>query len=434
MKARVGIGLLGLGVIGSGVTRVLTEKAADIAGYVGRPVVLQRVLVRDPNKRRGAAVAPDFLTTSFDTVLADPSVDIVVELLGGEEPAHQYIEAALRRGKRVVTANKEVMAKFGPELLAIARENNTEIRYEASVGGGIPLIGPFNRTLLANRVFQIRAIINGTTNYILTRMAEEGAPFADALGQAQALGYAEPDPRNDVEGIDAAYKLAILATLAFRVRVHPDNVYREGIQRLHPNDFRYAREFGYAIKLLAIGKETEDGIEVRVHPAMVPNHLLLAQVGGVFNAVQVDGDLMGPLVFYGRGAGAGPTSGVVVSDIIELARELDVCPDSGGAARIPPLAYASKRVKPMSEVKTRYYFRMEVADRAGVLARIAEVLGSQQISIASVVQKEADEQAQTAEIVIMTHLAEEANVQRALGLLDALDVVVEMGNLLRVED
>ncbi len=434
MESGVGVGLLGLGVIGTGVFRVLTERAEDLAGYVGRPLVLRRVLVRDLDKRRAVDMPPAMLTGDFDAILADPSVDVLVEVLGGEEPAHQYIEAALRRGKSVVTANKEVMAKFGPELLALAREYGAEIRYEASVGGGIPLIGPFHRTLLANRITQVRAIINGTTNYILTRMAEEGAPFADALGQAQALGYAEPDPRNDVEGIDAVYKLAILASLAFRVRVRPEDIYREGIQRLHPNDFRYAREFGYAIKLLAIGKETESGIEVRVHPAMVPNHLLLAQVGGVFNAVQVDGDLMGPLVFYGRGAGAGPTAGVVVSDIIELARGSGCPPGTGATGAVPAINYADRRIKEMSEVRTRYYFRMEVVDRPGVLAQIALMLGTQRISIASVVQKEADEQAQTAEIVIMTHQATEADVQRALGLLDALDVVVEMGNLLRVED
>jgi homoserine dehydrogenase len=429
MGEGVGVGLLGLGVIGSAVARVLTDKGQDIAGCAGRLVELRRVLVHQPNKKRATVVPEALLTTDAEGILSDPEVQVVVELLGGEEPARQYIETALRRGKHVVTANKEVMAKFGPELMAVAQEHGAEIRYEASVGGGIPLIGPFNRTLLANRIYQVRAIINGTTNYILTRMAEEGAPFADALGQAQALGYAEPDPRNDVEGIDAAYKVAILASLAFRARVHADDVYREGIQRLHPNDFRYARELGYAIKLLAIGKETEGGIEARVHPALVPNHQLLAQVGGVFNAVQVDGDLMGPVVFYGRGAGAGPTSGVVVADIIELARRVGV-----GAAPEPTVAYATRRVKPMSEVNTRYYFRMEVADRPGVLAQIARVLGEQHISIASVVQKEVDEQAKTAEIVIMTHQANEANVQRALGLLEALEVVVEIGNLLRVED
>jgi homoserine dehydrogenase len=384
--------------------------------------------VRDAARQRAVTLAPDIVTADATRILTHPDIDIVVELLGGEEPARTYIETALRNGKSVVTANKEVMAKFGPELILLAQANNVRIRYEASVGGGIPLITPFNRTLLANRIFQVRAIINGTSNYILTRMAEEGAPFADALGQAQALGYAEPDPRNDVEGIDAAYKLAILASLAFRARVRPEDIYREGIQRLHPNDFRYAKELGYSIKLLAIGKETGVGIEVRVHPTLIPDNLLLSQVGGVFNAVQVDGDLMGPLVLYGRGAGADPTAGVVVADIIEVAQRMGI----PGAPELPA-TYSDKIIVPMHEVRSRYYFRLEVDDQPGVLAQIARVLGDHRISISSVVQKEADEQAQSAEIVIMTHPALEADVQAGLAMLEHLEVVRELGNLLRVE-
>jgi homoserine dehydrogenase len=425
----IGLGLLGMGVIGAGVAHVLSQKAPDITHYVGKPLHVHRVLVRDSTRKRAFSVAPDIITTDAARILDDPEIDIVIELLGGEEPARTYIESALRHRKSVITANKEVMAKYGPELIAVAQQHDCRLRYEASVGGGIPLIAPFNRTLLANRISQVRAIINGTTNYILTRMAEEGAPFADALGQAQALGYAEPDPRNDVEGIDSAYKLAILASLAFRARVRPEHVYIEGIQRLHPNDFRYARELGYAIKLLAIGKETPAGIETRVHPALVPDALLLAQVGGVFNAVQVDGDLMGPLVLYGRGAGAGPTSGVVVSDVIEVARRIGI----PGAPELSE-AYTDKRIIPMGEVRTRFYLRMEVNDQPGVLAQIARVLGDNRISIASVVQKEADEQSQTAEIVIMTHQAVESDMQAAATMLDNLGVVREMGNLLRVED
>jgi len=328
----------------------------------------------------------------------------------------------------VVTANKDVIAKFGVELMALARQNNVGLHYEAAVGGGIPLIAPFQRDLIANEINGIYAIINGTTNYILTRMSREGIDFASALAQAQKLGYAEADPRKDIEGIDAAYKLAIMASLAFHSRIRPDDIYCEGISKLAGRDFRYARELGFAIKLLAIAKQYDNSIEARVHPVFIPEEYFLAKVDGVYNAVLVEGDLVGKVTFLGKGAGALPTSSAVVADVVSAARE--IVSGGGVAWRLKP----GKKVKPMSEIKTRYYIRMNIADRAGVLAQIAKVLGDNKISIASAIQKEADAASRTAEIVIMTHPAREKAVQEALGELKRLDTVKEINSSIRVED
>jgi homoserine dehydrogenase len=322
-----------------------------------------------------------------------------------------------------------VIAKHGPSLLVLAAKHKVDIRHEASVGGGIPIIGPFKQDLLANKISAIHAIINGTTNYIVTRMAAEEVDFASALKQAQELGYAEADPTNDIEGIDAAYKLAILATLAFRTEIHPDDISREGISRLTSRDFRYARELGYAIKLLAIAKEENHSVQVRVHPAFIPEDLLLAKVDGVFNAIQVEGDLTGRVIFYGRGAGPLPTSSAVVADVIRLAQNIRL----GLPPRPQPQLLQPKKVTTISQVTTRYYMRMTVADHPGVLADISKVLGDHLISIATVIQKEADESAQTAEIVIMTHPAQESAVQQALQETQKLTTVQEIGNLIRVE-
>ncbi|MER3486921.1 MAG: homoserine dehydrogenase [Chloroflexota bacterium] len=315
-----------------------------------------------------------------------------------------------------------MMAKHGLALLQLAQEHGVDVYYEASVGGGIPLIGTFRQDLAANEVREIMAIINGTTNFILTKMAQEGWTFADALHTAQQLGYAEADPTNDVEGIDAAYKLAILASIAFRQQVRPEQVYREGITRLHPSDFRYAHELGYAIKLLAIARASNGEIEV-------PQHWLLAQVNGVFNAVQLDGDLVGKVLFYGQGAGAYPTASAVVADVIDIVHNIN----SGVANRVPFIANGQRRLRPISEVGSRHYFRFWVADRPGVLAKIAQVFGENNISIASVLQKESDETAQFTELVIMTHVSREEWVQRALEQIRRLDVVRDVAACLRVE-
>jgi homoserine dehydrogenase len=429
MKKGIGIGLLGMGVVGGGVARVLVQKADFLARQTGCPLSLRKVLVRQLEKKRPLELDPQMLTTRADDVLEDEAVDIIVEAIGGESPALEYIRGALQRGKSVVTANKEVMAKYGPELLGLARHKGVDLRFEASVGGGIPLIAPFQQDILANSISAIYAIINGTSNYILTRMAHEGIDFSQALKSAQELGYAEPDPTNDIEGIDASYKLAILTSLAFQTAVRPEDVYREGISRLAGRDFRYARELGYAIRLLAIAKRDEGSLEVRVHPVLLPEDYLLAKVDGVYNAVQVEGDLFGKLLFYGQGAGALPTSSAVMADIIAVAQRLHrAVPDS------PRISFDQQlRLKPMAEIRPRYYLRMNVADSPGVLAQISRILGDNIISISSVIQKEADRAAQTAEIVIMTHPALERDMQRALDEMERLAEVKEVSNFLRVE-
>jgi len=427
-KRSVGVGLMGLGVVGGQVARVLIDKAEVLAEQVGCPLVLRKVVVRDLSKKRLPEVA-SLLTTDAGGVLNNPEVDIVVEAIGGERPAIDYLTRALSGGKHVVTSNKEVIAKHGVELLTLAQQYGVTLRYEAAVGGGIPLISPFQHDLLANKISGIYAIINGTTNFILTRMAKDGVDFASALSRAQELGYAEPNPRDDVEGIDAAYKLAILASLAFQSQVRLGDIYCEGISRLTSRDFQYARELGFAIKLLAIAKQSDESIEVRVHPVFIPEDTFLAKVDGVYNAVQVEGDLVGKVLFFGEGAGALPTSSAVVADIVAAAKDVIL----GIGSRAKWGAQPGKHVRPMSEIRTRYYLRLNVADRPGVLAQIAKVLGDHQISISSVIQKLADAVAQTAEIVIMTHPAQEAAMQQALGELTHLTTVNEISSFIRVE-
>ena len=423
----VGIGLLGHGAIGAAVARALTGKAALIAAQAGAPAALRRVLVRDASRPR--ELPPDVeLTDDPSALLDDPRIGVVVEAMGGERPAFDYIQRALHAGKHVVTANKEVMAKHGPEALAHAAEHGVALRFEASVGGGIPIIGPLLRDLAANDVTAVNAIINGTTNYMLTRMAQEGAGYAESLRHAQELGYAEPEPSSDVQGHDAAYKLAILASLAFRTRVRADDVYREGIERLTAADFRYAAELGYVIKLLAVGRRTEDGVQARVHPAFLPAAHPLASVSGVLNAVELEGDLVGWAMFQGPGAGPGPTASAIVSDVVEVVRGVA----SGMAPPPPPALDRELRVESMDDLETQYYLRLRAADRPGVMAAIAHVLGARAVSLASVIQKEPARDDGTAEIVITTHKAREAAVRLAVEEIEALDAVLEVSNLVRV--
>jgi homoserine dehydrogenase len=348
--------------------------------------------------------------------------------MGGETPAREYIERALADRRYVVTANKEVMAKYGPGILSAATEAGVDILYEASVGGGIPIISPLKRDLSGNEITGIRAIINGTTNYILTQMSRDEISFGVALKEAQKLGYAEADPTNDVEAHDAAYKLAILAGLAFHTTIDPKDIYREGITRLDARDFRYASELGCTIKLLAIARRVDGAVEARVHPTLVPNHELLTRVDGAVNAVQVDGDLTGRVLFQGAGAGSLPTTSAIMADVIDAARSISL-------DRKPfPWRYtAGMTVTPMTDLSSRYYIRLEVADQPGVLADIARCFGDNGVSIASVLQKEADSAARSAELVVMTHTARESAVQASIQQVSGLAEVLQVGNVLRVE-
>lgn len=429
MKRQIGVGFIGLGTVGGGVARALIERRDYFSRQVGAEIVVRRAAVRDLSKPRSVTLPPDLLTTDVDAVIHDPSVDIVLEVVGGEEPAGTWIRRAIAAGKHVVTANKELMAKRGPELLAEAHAHGLDIMFEASVGGGIPLIAPLRRDLLANRITSIRAIINGTTNYILTRMAQEGTDYPVALAAAQELGYAEPDPTNDVEGFDAAYKLAIMASLGFRSRLRPEDIATEGISRLSAADFRNAAELGYVIKLLAIAERLNGGIVARVAPVFLHSNEPLAKVDDVYNAVQIEGDLTGTVLFQGRGAGAAPTSSAVVADLLDLSHAIVLGARErkywGPDTDVPVLG--------LDAIETRYYLRVTVSDRPGVLAQIARILGDCDVSIAAVVQKEDDDDTRTADLVIMTHRAKETAMRRALREIEALAVVAGIRSFLRVE-
>jgi len=431
-KKSVGVGLMGLGAVGGEVARVLINKAEVLAEQVGCPLTLRRVKVLPPDLARPQAKAmePQLFTTDADEFFASPGIDIVVEVIGGEYPAVEYIQRALSSGKHVVTANKEVVAKHGAELFTLAQQHQVGLHFEASAGGGIPLISPFQHDLVANRIEGIYAIINGTTNYILTRMAREGIDFSLALKTAQELGIAEANPENDIEGIDATYKLAILSSLAFHRQVRPEDVYCEGISRLGSRDFQYARELGFAIKLLAIAKQSDNLIEVRVHPVFIPEDSLLAKVDGVNNAILVEGDLVGKVLFYGQGAGGLPTSSAIMADVVSAAQDIV----TGVGSRIHWKLQTGPGIKPMAEIETRYYLRMNVADQPGVLAQISKALGDHLISISSVIQKLTDKSAQTAEIVIMTHPAREEAMKQALDEMAHLAAVKEISNFIRVEE
>ncbi|MFC1915698.1 homoserine dehydrogenase [Chloroflexota bacterium] len=431
-KENIGIGLMGFGVVSGQVAKVLTEKAAILAEQAGCPLVLRKikVLPSDLDRPQARQMPSELFTTDDEEFFAESGIDIVVEAIGGESPAQDYLKRAISIGKHVVTSNKEVIAKHGSELQALAQQYKVGLRYEASVGGGIPLIAPFKYDLVANEISGIYAIINGTTNYILTRMAREGIDFPSALKSAQELGYAEANPENDIEGIDANYKLAILASLAFQSQVRTEDIYREGISRIGSRDFRYARELGFAIKLLGIAKQADNSIEARVHPVLIPEDSLLAKVDGVYNAILVEGDLIGKVLFFGQGAGPLPTSSAVIADIVSSAQDII----HGVANKAGRKLRRDKQIKPMAEIETQYYLRLNCTDRPGVLAQISKILGDLSISIASAIQKEADNVAQTAEIVLMTHPSQEKAMQQALGKIAQLEIVKEISNFIRVEN
>ena len=431
----INVGLMGLGVVGTGVAAYILGKASSLAAATGRNVNLKKVLVRDITRTRDIDLPSGLLTTNAEDILADAEIHIVVEVIGGTDPVENHLKQALAAGKHIVTANKEVMAKSGPELLALARKNGANILFEASVGGGIPIVGCLMNELAANDIRSIRSIINGTTNYILTRMANERTSFDQALSEAQGLGYAEADPINDIEGIDAAYKLTILASLAYRQPFQSADVYCEGISRLEPQDFRYAQELGYAIKSLAIANLDDGAVQLRVYPALVPSEHMLAKVDGVYNAVEVDGSLCGQVLFHGMGAGSEPTTSAVVGDLIEVVRKMGSQSRSSGSQEwAGPGNGAALTVRPIGDLQARYYIRLDVADNPGVLAQIAQVLGDGEISIAAVLQRDTDAEAGSAEIVITTHPAKGASMQDALQIMAGLSQVRRVSNVIRIEE
>ena len=422
------VGLIGLGTVGSQVAERMLTWQAQLARRAGIELCLRRVLVRDVKKPRAVAVPAELLTADAEELLDDPTIHIVVEVAGGDEPMHSYLEKAIRSGKHVVTANKVVMARHGPELLDLAAERNVDIYFEAAVGGGIPLISTFRTDLQANRIERVSAVINGTTNYVLGRMATAGLALDDAVREAQAAGFAEADPTDDVGGFDATYKLAILGSIAYEIKIRPDDVFREGIEGVQPVDFRYARELGYAIKLIAHTQRHPGRVEARVHPAMVPLDHPLAQVEGANNAVFVEGDLVGQVLLVGQGAGGRPTASAVVGDLIDLARSI-----RRGVQSRPSFSFDDRiGVIPMGEVRTRAYFRVRVDDRTGVLAALGQVFAEEGVSISSLIQKDAWVEEQTAELVVTTHPAPDASLQRARERIAKLGPVHAVSAFLRV--
>ncbi len=427
MQAPVKVALLGLGTVGRGVYRILTGNAENIAQKVGAPIEIAHILVRDLTRDRGIPLDPALLTDNFQDILDDPEIAIVVEVMGGIHPALDYVSAALKRGKSVVTANKDMIALHGRELFAAAAASGAGLLFEGSVGGGIPIIRPLKQCLAANRIQEIMGIINGTTNYMLSKMTQEGLDFDQVLREAQAKGYAEADPTADVDGLDAARKLAILASIAFNSRITLNDVYVEGINKITSRDIAYAGELNYVIKLLAIAKETPEGIEVRVHPTMIPKNHPLASVNDVFNAIFVRGDAVGDTMFYGRGAGELPTGSAVTADIMDAARHI--------IHKVPAFigctCYEEKPIKPMTMTESKFYIRLTVADRPGVLAAIAYAFGDKEVSLASVLQKHTD--GDRAEIVMVTHRVREQNLQDALHLVECLSSVDRIASCIRVE-
>ncbi|MGH7381969.1 MAG: homoserine dehydrogenase [Candidatus Methylomirabilales bacterium] len=427
----INIGLVGFGTVGTGVVKLLQGQAPLLQRRLAARLRLKRIADLDLTKPRDVEVDPKILTTDAREIIEDPAIDIVIELIGGTTAAREVSLAALRSGKHLVTANKALLATHGLELFRAAAEKRVDLGFEASVCGGIPIIRAVREGLVANRIHAIEGIVNGTCNYILTKMTELGAPFAEVLKEAQDQGYAEANPSLDIDGIDAAHKLQILASIAYGASVDFNAIYVEGIRGIDPDDIQYAKELGYRVKLLAIAKETDGEIEVRVHPTLIPEDHLLASVGGVFNAVYIVGDATGSLMFYGRGAGQLPTASAVVSDVVEIAQNI-LYQRPSRPSHIPAIAGEGLKIRPMDEVRTRYYLRVMAVDKPGVLSKVSGILGSHDISIASVIQKGRHARA-SVPVVMMTHEAVEGAMRRALAEIDALDVVSGRTVCLRVE-
>ena len=421
------IGMMGLGTVGSGVFSILAKHGENIARKVGCDLVIDKVLVQEKDKNRGVVVDSALLTDRPADLLDDPAIQLVVELIGGEKPAYQFIVDALKRGKSVVTANKLVVAKYGQELFRLARDNRVNISYEGSVAGGIPVIRPLKESFAANRVEKILGILNGTTNYILSKMSRNGQEFEAALQEAQAYGYAERDPSSDLSGLDAAYKIAILASIAFETFVDVNSIYVEGIEGIELEDIEIAAELGYVIKLLAIAKNEQDGLDIRVHPAFVAKDHPLALVNDQYNAIYLHGDAVNDVMSYGRGAGQMPTASAVVADMIQVGK--DICQQ-----RVDTLKFhfpVEQTLKNINMVENSYYLRLQVNDQPGVLAQITKVLGDNKVSLASVIQKH--KLTPVVPIILVTHRVKEEAVNKSIKMLKQLPDVIAINNLIRVE-
>jgi len=430
------VGLLGIGTVGLGTWTVLRRNAEEIARRAGRPIRITHIAERDLDRARKTATGADGVTLTADAgqVLSHPDIDIVIELIGGIEPARTFILQAIANGKHVVTANKALLARHGNEIFGAAHAKGVMVAFEGAVAGGIPIIKALREGLTANRIEWIAGIINGTSNFILSEMRARGAPFDAVLKEAQAQGYAEADPTFDIEGIDAAHKLAIMSAIAFGVPMQFDKVYTEGISKLTREDIRYAEELGYRIKLLGITRRTEAGIELRVHPTLIPERRLIANVEGVMNAVLVKGDAVGATMYYGAGAGAEPTASAVIADLVDVTRMHTADPEH----RVPHLAFQPDQLSdipflPIGEVVTSYYLRIRVLDRPGVLADIARILADRDISIDAMIQKESPEGEDQTDIILLTHRSVERQVVDAISRVEALATVRGKVTRIRME-
>jgi homoserine dehydrogenase len=426
----INVGIIGFGTVGSGTVRILLGNKDVLKERLGFEVNLRKIAVRDIMRVRDVKVPEGVVTTDVDTVLNDPHIDIVVEVIGGIRPAKDFILKAISNGKHVVTANKALLAIEGDEIFTAAQDAGVEIGFEASVAGGIPIIKVIREGLVANRIKAVYGIINGTSNYILTKMTDENVEFSVALKEAQKLGYAEADPTLDIEGIDSAHKLAILAYLSYGIPIPYKDIYTEGISKISSQDIDFASELGYKVKLLAIAKEKDSEVELRVHPTMIPKDYLISKVDGPFNAVYVEGDATGSTLYYGRGAGAMPTGSAVVSDIVDIARNIK----KNATGRIPVMVKTIRdvRIKKIDDVISMYYFRFSALDKPGVLSKISGILGNYNISIASVIQK-GRRVGEAVPLVVLTHEAKEKDVRQAIEEIDHLPVVMDKTVFIRVE-
>jgi homoserine dehydrogenase len=434
MKDKISVGLIGFGTVGAGVVKLFQEEKDLLEKRVGSKLVLKKIADLDITTPRGVTPDPNILTTKVSDIMTDPEIDIVIELIGGYEPAHTFLLQAMAAKKHVVTANKALLATRGNDLFQAAEENGVDIAFEASVGGTIPIIKTLKESLVANHIQSIFGIMNGTANFILTKMTDDGEPFDVVLKEAQRLGFAEADPTFDIEGIDTAHKLAIVLSLAYGKKVNLNDIYVEGITGITDQDIAFAKDLGYRIKLLAIAIDRGDAVEARVHPTMIPFGHLLANVNANYNAFHVVGSASGSIFLYGQGAGMMPTASAVMGDIVDIARNIR----KGINSRVPARAIQEKDIRdielrPFPEIRSNYYFRFSAVDRPGVLSKISGILGERNISICSVIQKGRTRQG-AVPVVMTTYKAREKDVREALAAIDRLDVVLDKTVFIRLED